>query len=228
MNRRCGWHRRRWVIAIAATMSAIAFACITSAQKIGKVQQLFSAEVGRATIVSRFGEAVPVVIPADSSMFPDPAPQNKPFIWVSADEENQFPGYKRVIGGSHTDGTTLYICRATWLKIPGKLYKDLCQVPWAGKEQVWGATDAHGQVQVFLTNSQYHWKAAHDLSHAQIQNGAVSAGWDPVAKSDLYFCRMRLKDGLHPGKYLIARGLCYVSWGGGEQYWPDGFDVLFP
>ncbi len=37
-----------------------------------------------------------------------------------------------------------------------------------------------------------------------------------------------LQDGVHPGKYGIGTGYCYVSWGGKEFVYSDGFDILFP
>jgi len=56
----------------------------------------------------------------DSSAFFNPPPQNAHFIWVSSDGDQSRPGYRRVSGGKHEDGTTMYICRVFGIT-PGKL-----------------------------------------------------------------------------------------------------------
>ena len=52
-----------------------------------------------------------------SSVFLNPTPQNAHFIWVPVEGDQSRPGYKRVVGGVHDDGTTMYICRAFGCRI---------------------------------------------------------------------------------------------------------------
>ena len=189
---------------------------------------LLSAHVGKTTaVVATVGGPVPDVMPADPSMSLNQASQliKEGFMWVNVNEENRFPGYKRVIGGQHDDGTTLYICQHT-IKgdpTPGKLHKDLCQVPWGGKENVF----SNGDYKVLLTNTQYHWDEIEDPKRVNIASSAVQVGFDYSARSNLFICRKRLGDGVHPGKFLDARDKCYISWGGLELIQDYKFEVLF-
>jgi len=147
----------------------------------------------------------------------------EPFLWVNYGEEQDYAGYKRVLGGTHADGSRMYICRAkrTNGMHPGKLYKNRCMVPWNGQENVFPSN-----YQVLLTNTGYQWPDSFNLSPAQIEESAITGGNNN--KEALYICRKQLKDGLHPGKYLISSGLCYVAWGGKETTWTNGFQILTP
>lgn len=51
----------------------------------------------------------------------------------------------------------------------------------------------------------------------------VSAGKHPDGKAT-YICRAPFDDGVHPGKMHL--GKCYVSWGGDEHTFDNGFEVL--
>lgn len=124
-------------------------------------------------------------------------PQNAPFVWTLANEEKDYPGYKRVEGGKLKDGTRLDICRAGY--IPGKVYQNLCLYPYAGAE----GTFRYGYYEVLLTNAQYEWKSADDVSRAEIKSGAVKGGTDKDGADTLYICRKKMSDGVHPGKILL-------------------------
>lgn len=147
----------------------------------------------------------------------------EPFIWVNYGQEQDYTGYKRVQGGDHADGNKMYICRARRSNgvHPGKMYKNKCLVPWNGQENAFT-----GSFQVLLSNTGYQWADHFNLSPAQIKASAISGGRN--YKEALYICRKQMKDGLHPGKYLLSSGLCYVSWGGKETTWTNGFQILTP
>ena len=149
--------------------------------------------------------------------------QNDAFIWVPYGQEGRHPGYQRVIGGKLNDGTPLPVCRAiiNGFQVPGKYYNRMCMMPWHGKELY----DAQ-KLDIFMTKVGTTWKAVHNLSHAQIEAGAVFASGGSGAGNE-YICRRQMQDGLHPGKYAIGNGNCYISWGGKEYYFADGFDILF-
>lgn len=148
-------------------------------------------------------------------------PQNAPFVWTLANEEKDYPGYKRVEGGKLKDGTRLDICRAGY--IPGKVYQNLCLYPYAGAE----GTFRYGYYEVLLTNAQYEWKSADDVSRAEIKGGAVKGGTDKDGADTLYICRKKMSDGVHPGKYSYKNRLCYIPWGGKEYFYRTNFEILF-
>jgi Protein of unknown function (DUF3421) len=149
--------------------------------------------------------------------------QGDAYIWVPHGQEGQHPGYQRVVGGKLNDGTQLPVCRAVvnGFQVPGKYYNRMCMSPWHGKELY----DAQ-QYDFFMTKVTPRWKAVHDLSHAQIESGGVVASSGSGSGTE-YICRRQLQDGMHPGKYAIGNGNCYVSWAGKEYHFTDGFDILF-
>lgn len=148
-------------------------------------------------------------------------PQNAPFVWTLANEEKDYPGYKRVEGGTLNDGTRLDICRAGY--IPGKVYKNLCLYPYGGAE----GTYRYGYYEVLLTNAQYEWKSIDDVSRAEIKSDAVKGGTDKDGADTLYICRKKMSDGVHPGKYSYKNRLCYIPWGGKEYFYRTNFAILF-
>lgn len=149
--------------------------------------------------------------------------QNDAYIWVPHGQEGQHPGYRKVIGGSLKDGTPLPVCRAivNGFQVPGKYYDRQCMSPWHGKE----VYDAQ-KYDFFMTKVNGAWKDVHSLSHAQIESGGVVASSGSGAGTE-YICRRVMQDGTHPGKYAIGNGNCYISWGGKEYHFTDGFEILF-
>jgi hypothetical protein len=143
------------------------------------------------------------------------------FIWVNYGEEQDWPTYRRVFGDTHTDGNKMYVCVAQFIdgQHAGTLYRNTCFVPWGGKERSFKEN-----YKILLTNAPYAWTHIDNLAAAQIRKRGVRAGF--VNDEDLYVCRKQMKDGAHPGKYLISTGLCYVPWGGKEYYFSNGFRVL--
>lgn len=186
---------------------------------VALILALFATGMRTSVAAAKAGELNLLAAERDSSMSLSPPLQNASYIWVLPSEEKDYPEYKRVEGGKHGDGTMMYVCRVGGTT-PGKLYKKQCLAPYGGLEY---SADYY---QVLLTNAQYQWKAVHNLSRAQIKSGAVKGGVDR-GNITLYVCRKKMTDGLHPGKYASNSGLCYISWGGGEKYYSDGFDVLF-
>ena len=102
--------------------------------------------------------------------------------WRSFDEVKRSEIKKHAIAAG-TDSNTkdsLYICLGTCLMAgipgncriaettPGKLYKNLCQYPFASGETVEGT-----KYQVLLTNTGYKWLKARDVSRAEIKSGAA-------------------------------------------------------
>ncbi len=148
--------------------------------------------------------------------------------WVSYGDESSYPKYQRVFGGDHKDGTKMYICRSKFSdeQHPGKLYQNQCYVSWNGKEHV-----ISNNFQVLLTKdpATLDWKPLSSLSHDNITSLAVIGGavnYGASTSRTLYICRVKLRDGVHPGKYMLRNGICYVPWGGNEQTYTSGFDVL--
>jgi hypothetical protein len=158
------------------------------------------------------------------SIFPNPNAQFEAFIWVRIPEESEYTaqGYTRVPAGIHYgDKLKLDICR---VRIgngthPGKIYKNQCLVPWGGKENI------YNRYQILLVKkATIQWPNIQTVSIVQIQKAGIVGGSNN--KEPLYICRMPLKDGRHPGKFLISTNLCYVAWGGKEITATNGFEVL--
>ncbi|HEY0765852.1 MAG TPA: DM9 repeat-containing protein [Pyrinomonadaceae bacterium] len=176
-----------------------------------------------ALILVLFSTAIrtPVVAVKAVDVTLSPAPQNVSFVWALANEEGDYPGYRRVEGGALDDGTKLFICRAGYT--PGKVYKDLCLYPYGGGE----STFRLGYYQVLLTNAQYQWKSTDDVSRADIRSSAIKGGSDRDGADTLYICRKKMSDGVHPGKYSWKNRLCYIAWGGKEYPYKGSFEILF-
>ena len=113
----------------------------------------------------------------------------------------------------------LYVCRAQFKNgiHPGKVRLAFggCNISWGGKEY----TIHDYQV---LTGS-FRWLSA---KGGEIPAGALKAGKeDPPGREDLYVCRARFKNGVHPGKVRREFGGCNIGWGGTEQVISD-YEVL--
>lgn len=187
---------------------------------VALILAMLSTEMKMSAVTVKAGE-VSLPVETDSSASLNPTPQNAPFVWTLANEEKDYPGYKRVEGGKLNDGTRLDICRAGY--IPGKVYNNLCLYPYAGAE----STFRYGYYEVLLTNAQYEWKSADDVTRAEIKSGAVKGGTDKDGADTLYICRKKMGDGVHPGKYSYKNRLCYIPWGGKEYFYRSNFAILF-
>lgn len=163
-----------------------------------------------------------VTAKADASVSLSPTPQNAHFIWVSAEGDQSVPGYKRVVGGKHDDGNTMYICRVSGMT-PGKVYRNSCHYSAAGQEYV-----IQLNYEILLSDTGYEWRSLNAISRADIKKSAVLAGTDPNTKDPLYMCRKHMSDGTHPGKYSYKNNLCYIPWGNQERFYVKNFEVLFP
>src|SRR3954464_11572324 len=104
------------VISISATLLTLA---------------LFSAEMRKSVAAVKANELSLPVAETDSSRSLSPTLQNASYIWVLPTEEKDYPGYRRVEGGKHGDGTMMYVCRVEG-STPGKLYKNQCLAPYGG------------------------------------------------------------------------------------------------
>lgn len=163
-----------------------------------------------------------VTAKADASVSLSPTPQNAHFIWVSVEGDQSVPGYKRVVGGKHDDGNTMYICRVSGMT-PGKVYRNSCHYSAAGQEYV-----IQLNYEILLSDTGYEWRSLNAISRADIKKSAVLAGTDPNTKDPLYMCRKHMSDGTHPGKYSYKNNLCYIPWGNQERFYVKNFEVLFP
>ena len=180
---------------------------------------MLSTEMRTSVVMAQAKRLGLITAETDPSITPDPTLQNAPFIWVSPDEERDYPGYRRVVGGKHQDGTTMYFCKSNF--VPGKLYKNECHYPYGGYEHV--DTKIY---RVLLTNKEYQWVAANAVSRDEIKEGAVKGGVD-YGNDTIYLCRMKMSDGMHPGKYSYKNNRCYIPWGNKEYSYPAGFELLF-
>ena len=194
---------------------------VAISMSVALILALFSAEIRRSVVAVRAVEVSLLHVETDSSTSLTPTPQNASFVWALPNEESDYPGYRRVEGGTLDDGTKLSICRAGYT--PGKVYKDLCLYPYAGAEN----TFRLGYYEVLLTNAHYEWKATDDVSRAEIKSGAVKGGSDKDGADTLYICRKKMNDGVHPGKYSYKNRLCYIAWGGKEYPYRGSFEILF-
>lgn len=150
--------------------------------------------------------------------------QGTAFIWLRYKADVMPAGYTKVTGGLLKDGTVLYVCRGALgpVLVPGKFYNNQCVVPYNGKEYPQTTS-----IDLLATNTKIHWKQVHDLSKAQIRSNGVYAAPGQVPLGNQYICRKKMSDGIHPGKYAIGNGFCYVSWAGKETYSGDDFEILW-
>lgn len=190
---------------------------------VALILAILSTAIRMSVMTAKAEESGALVAETDSSIALASTFQGAPFIWVESPEIGNYPGYRLVEGGKHSDGTMMYICRVGGTT-PGKLYKNLCHFPMAGGETV------VGRYQVLLTNRAYQWLKMRDISRVQIKSEAVKGGVDEgnQKRPPLYICRKKMSDGVHPGKYSFSNNLCYIAWGDKERFYTDGFDILFP
>ena len=117
-----------------------------------------------------------------------------------------------VRGGDSPFGP-LYVCRARYRDgvHPGKAVKGQCLIGWGGREV---------EVRPFeiLTGRDLNWTRAWG---DRMPPGAVKGGHAP--DGELYVCRGRHRDGVHPGK--MYHGRCLIGWGGHEVALSN-FEVL--
>ena len=130
--------------------------------------------------------------------------QGATFIWLRYKADVTPAGYTKVTGGLLKDGTVLYVCRAPFegIVVPGKFYKNMCLIPYYGKE-----FQLTQNIDLLATNTTPRWKQVHDLSKAQIRSNGVYAAPGQVPTGNQYICRKKMSDGIHPGKYAIGNGL---------------------
>lgn len=157
-----------------------------------------------------------------TSALTNPTPQSTRFMWVPVDGDQNPPGFKRVVGGKHRDGTTMYICRASGVT-PGKIYANSCHYTYVGQEYV-----IPSRYEVLLADGGYEWKSFDELRRSEIKKNPLVGGSDSNGKDTLYICRRHMSDGWHPGKYSYRNNLCYIPWGNQEKYYAKDFEILFP
>jgi len=166
--------------------------------------------------------------------------QDEPYIWVNFGEEQDHPGYRRVLAGMHQDGNKMYVCRG-WGGLPGKFYRNQCYFPFNGGEIIdkeppkgnpsdpFYMPPIDINPQLLLTNiAEPAWVNISKLSLDRIEKAAVKGGQKVFEKDKepLFICRRQMNDGVHPGKYHPATQRCYVSWNGKEQSFTSDFEVL--
>ena len=111
--------------------------------------------------------------------------------------------------------------RHQWIPGPWQILQSTLSDAGHGKELSDGQ-----KIDIFMTKGSSTWRAVHDLSRAQIEGGAVFASSGSGVGNE-YICRRQMQDGTHPGKYALGNSNCYISWGGKEYHFTDGFDILF-
>ena len=143
-------------------------------------------------------------------------------VWVSASNGQVPPN--SVSAGSDFYGAPLYVARILLPSgfTPGKLS------PSNG-----GAYASYGGLEIFqstyevLTNPSNRALKWLSLS-ASPPDGGLVGGTDIVAGS-LYVARVRRPDGMIvPGKAVFRYGLCYSPYGGREEAYSSGCDILVP
>jgi hypothetical protein len=117
------------------------------------------------------------------------------------------------VRGGHTSAGDLYVCRGYYKDGThyGKEAGGRCLIGWGGSEVALSNYEV-------LSARLAHWAAA---GPDRLPDGAV--GGDKAGGWDLYVCRGRYRDGVHPGKYLDGR--CYIGWGG-QEIKLQNFEVL--
>src|SRR5215467_1806208 len=106
---------------------------VISSLGVALIVVLLSILMETSTVTAKEEGLRQLITAIDSSLLINPTPQDAHFIWVSADQDQSRTGYKRVVGGKHRDGTTMYICRVTGTT-PGKLYNNSCHYSYVGQE----------------------------------------------------------------------------------------------
>ncbi len=175
--------------------------------------------------------------------------QDKPYIWVNIGEEQDYPGYRRVVAGHEGPARNkIYVCRG-WGNIPGKYYLNECYISWDGIE----TTDKKPPVdnrdttiyvpdlkrkdgfdhspQLLLTNiAEPSWVNISKLSTDRIEKAAVLGGTNIVLmdQKPLFICRAVNQGGFHThsGKYHLPSKSCYIGYNGKEQSLTSDFQVL--
>ena len=111
---------------------------------------------------------------------------------------------RNAVRGGNSPFGPLYICRARYRGGVhlGKAVKGQCLIGWGGREV---------EVRPFeiLVGHGLHWTRAWGDS---VPPGAVGGGH--VSDGELFVCRGRHRDGVHPGK--LFHGKCLIGWGGHE------------
>src|SRR5215475_5508928 len=115
----------------ACPSTAGAFGCTLGGEDRMRKTTYVIVTLGVALIVALLSIAIGTST-VTAKVFLNPPPQNAHFIWVPSDGDQSRPGYRRVIGGKHEDGTTMYICRITGT-VPGKLYNNSCHYSYVGQ-----------------------------------------------------------------------------------------------
>jgi uncharacterized protein DUF3421/CARDB protein len=162
------------------------------------------------------------------------------FQWVYADQVKSMAISNDLneITVDHTkEGVWISICRAQMPngEHPGKLFGDVCYVPWNGKEYVFEKKETSGfedtNYQVLLTRrySSFEWVPVSQLALGEAKKWAIEGGYVSNGNNSLetlYICRMKFNDYYHAGKFLSSTSTCYVSWNGAESINTSGFEVL--
>jgi hypothetical protein len=117
----------------------------------------------------------------------------------------------RPVGGS-VDGRRLLVCRARHQNGVhyGKEYEGRCHIGWGGREV---AVDRYQ----ILSAPGARWVRSSGAAPAGAVGGAAAQG------REMFVCRARMPDGVHPGK--LWEGSCHIGWGGREKK-ADSFEVL--
>jgi len=132
------------------------------------------------------------------------------FRWVHA-KNRRLPA-NSFSGGSEPGRSRLYVCRAKyngkWAS--GKVVSGYCNIGFYGKERKMSSYDV-----LTTTNSRVaSWRTS--------KSNGVFVGKE--GKQNVYVCRVRYKNGWHPGKK--PNSSCYIGYGGKERKFTSGYQTL--
>lgn len=140
------------------------------------------------------------------------APAN-PARWVKVNKGGRIPS-GAISGGSEPGRSRLYVCRSkykgNWAS--GKVVAGYCNIGFYGKERRQSTYDV-----LVGTSSRISWSSSRSKSKAM--NVGKEKG------KNVYVCRVRYKNGTHPGK-IAPNGNCYIGYGGKERKFTKGFQTM--
>lgn len=140
------------------------------------------------------------------------APAN-PGRWVKVNRGGRIPS-GAISGGSEPGRSRLYVCRSKYKGnwAAGKVVAGYCNIGFYGKEHRQSTYDV-----LVGTSSRISWSSSRSKSKAMYVGKEKG--------KNVYVCRVRYKNGTHPGK-IAPNGNCYIGYGGKERKFTKGFQTM--
>lgn len=140
------------------------------------------------------------------------APAN-PGRWVKVNKGGRIPS-GAISGGSEPGRSRLYVCRSkykgNWAS--GKVVAGYCNIGFYGKEHRQSTYDV-----LVGDSKRISWSSSRSKSKAMYVGKEKG--------KNVYVCRVRYKNGTHPGK-IAPNGNCYIGYGGKERKFTKGFQTM--